>query len=275
MGREWLILDTTSKSDSRAALYRVVDTWHIPPPIPGTSSALTMMSASRKPRSGVLGPTTSLKEKTSPGAMMVPSIMAAPSRIFSDRLTLLALNFVVYWPSRRAIPLACSSDVTTAGSTLSTGRSISRVPRASVVLLSLDISPSTSSWRPSEDGSMMTSSSSVMTILASTGWTCTTLARAKTRSRRRCSSTETTRGISKPSRAACRRWTNLAYNRPLRPMLYAALRAASMSTTVPISSGLTRQVSSPSRREIGAVSHLLIWACRCAPASDMVMPPTS
>ena len=62
------------QAELHALLKSVVAVWQTPPPIDGSRSEPTIIWPSRKPRSGVRGPTDSLNEKVSPGATIVPSM---------------------------------------------------------------------------------------------------------------------------------------------------------------------------------------------------------
>ena len=53
---EWFLLSVDLILACITALYSVLDTWHTPPPYPGTIVAPTYVFASLYPLSGVVGP---------------------------------------------------------------------------------------------------------------------------------------------------------------------------------------------------------------------------
>ena len=75
-------------------LNKVVETWHTPPPTPSTNSPSTITGAFLYPLARVVWPTTLLKENSSPGINIVPSIALAASDIFSDLPATLELKEV-------------------------------------------------------------------------------------------------------------------------------------------------------------------------------------
>ena len=70
----------------KAARNSVVDTWQMPPPIPGSVRVGAITRPSTNPLPAVIGPTVALKENVSPGGTTVPSISRDPLSMLCTRL---------------------------------------------------------------------------------------------------------------------------------------------------------------------------------------------
>ncbi len=71
----WFLLSTISKFALSTALYRVVEIWHIPPPIPSTTCPASYTLAFLYPAAAVLAPRVLLYENVSFGITTFPFIL--------------------------------------------------------------------------------------------------------------------------------------------------------------------------------------------------------
>ena len=105
------------RPSSKALLKRVVAVWQTPPPIEGSTSEPMIIWPSRKPRSAVRAPTTSLNENVAPGFTIVPSMKSAISWTLWIRFDDETPMSVVNEESLRVIPSLRSACVVTVGRT--------------------------------------------------------------------------------------------------------------------------------------------------------------
>ncbi len=135
-----------------AARKVVVPIWHRPPPISGFISSPLITSSGRYPAAVVNGPSFSMSDRVSPGAIRRPFSLSAPFLILARRLDGLPPYLETPVPNSSWIPKVLDSEVVISGSVTVTDSATSLRLLAKAAVSEL-IRASSSTINPSRLGS--------------------------------------------------------------------------------------------------------------------------